>query len=89
MQRFEIILNKAQLRNSYVAIMLPAGVITQSRDSISCFITGNVDPANDRPEQYVRCRKKLKQWAHFNRVTANRKMLQLWSHFSEKTLDLF
>lgn len=55
MHRFEIILNKAWLSNSDVAITLPAGVITQSRDSVSCFITGNVDLANDRPQQYVRC----------------------------------
>lgn len=58
MHRFEIILNKAWLRNSDVAITLPAGVIMQSRDSVSCFITGNVDPASDRPQQYARCRKK-------------------------------
>lgn len=55
MHRFEIILNKAGLSNSDVAITLPAGVITQSRDSVPCFIIGNVDLANDRPQQYVRC----------------------------------
>lgn len=65
MHRFEIILNKTWLRNSDIAITLPVGVITQSRDSMSCFTTGNVDLANDRPQQYVRRRRNLKQWTDF------------------------
>lgn len=65
MHRFNIILNKTWLRNSVIAITLPAGVITQSRDSVSCFTIGNVDLANGCPQQYVRCRRNLKQWTDF------------------------
>lgn len=65
MHRFEIILNKTWLRNSEIAITPPAGAIMQSRDSVPCFATGNLDLANDRPQQYVRCRRNLKQWTVF------------------------